>query len=87
MAHANVLYSPERYCSSLPLFHPVEEIHPGDVVWFSPAESHWHGAAATTAMTHIAIQEKLDGKVVICLTILACCCGDLNATREHRSAA
>jgi quercetin dioxygenase-like cupin family protein len=42
----------------------IEEIHPGDVVWFAPGEKHWHGAAATTAMTHIAIQEKLDGKVV-----------------------
>lgn len=43
---------------------PAEEIHPGDVVWFPPNEKHWHGAAATTAMTHIAIQEALDGKVV-----------------------
>src|SRR5580698_9776461 len=43
---------------------PVEEVHPGDVVWFPPGEKHWHGAAATTAMTHIAIQEKLQGKVV-----------------------
>ena len=43
---------------------PVEEIRPGDVVWFPPGEKHWHGAAATTAMTHIAIQEQLDGKVV-----------------------
>jgi quercetin dioxygenase-like cupin family protein len=43
---------------------PVEEIRPGDVVWFSPSEKHWHGAAPTTAMTHIAIAEKLDGKVV-----------------------
>ena len=43
---------------------PVEEIHPGDVVWFSPGEKHWHGATPTTAMTHIAIQEKLDGKAV-----------------------
>jgi quercetin dioxygenase-like cupin family protein len=43
---------------------PVEEIRPGDVVWFPPGEKHWHGAAATTAMTHIAIQEALDGKVV-----------------------
>jgi quercetin dioxygenase-like cupin family protein len=42
----------------------VEEIHPGDVVWFLPGEKHWHGATATTAMTHIAIQENLDGKVV-----------------------
>jgi quercetin dioxygenase-like cupin family protein len=43
---------------------PIEEIRPGDVVWFPPGEKHWHGATPTTAMTHIAIQEKLDGKVV-----------------------
>src|SRR5438477_5993009 len=43
---------------------PVEDIRPGDVVWFSPGEKHWHGATATTAMTHIAIQETLNGKVV-----------------------
>jgi len=43
---------------------PVEEIRPGDVVWFSPGEKHWHGATPTTAVTHIAIQERLDGKVV-----------------------
>jgi len=43
---------------------PVEEIRPGDVVWFPPGEKHWHGAAPTTAMTHIAIQEAKDGKVV-----------------------
>ena len=43
---------------------PVEEIHPGDVVWFPPGEKHWHGATSTTAMTHIAIQEQLDGKTV-----------------------
>jgi quercetin dioxygenase-like cupin family protein len=43
---------------------PVEEIRPGDVVWFPPGEKHWHGATPTTAMTHIAIQEKLDGKAV-----------------------
>jgi len=43
---------------------PVEEIHPGDVVWFSAGEKHWHGATSTTAMTHIAIQENLNGKVV-----------------------
>jgi quercetin dioxygenase-like cupin family protein len=41
---------------------PVEEIRPGDVVWIPPGEKHWHGATATTAMTHIAIQEQLDGK-------------------------
>jgi len=43
---------------------PIEEIRPGDVVWFSPDEKHWHGATPTTAMTHIAIQEQLDGKAV-----------------------
>lgn len=43
---------------------PVEEIRPGDVIWFSPGEKHWHGATPTTGMTHIAIQEMLDGKVV-----------------------
>jgi quercetin dioxygenase-like cupin family protein len=42
----------------------VEEIRPGDVVWFAPGERHWHGATPTTAMTHIAIQEKLDGSPV-----------------------
>ncbi|HEX7729279.1 MAG TPA: cupin domain-containing protein [Terracidiphilus sp.] len=43
---------------------PVEEIRPGDVVWFAPEERHWHGATAATGMTHIAIQEALEGKVV-----------------------
>lgn len=43
---------------------PVEEIRPGDVIWFAPGEKHWHGATATTAMTHIAIAEKLDGRTV-----------------------
>ena len=43
---------------------PIEEIHPGDVVWFAPDEKHWHGAAPTTSMTHIAIQEALNDKVV-----------------------
>jgi quercetin dioxygenase-like cupin family protein len=43
---------------------PIEEIRPGDVVWFPPGERHWHGAAPTTAMSHIAIQEKLNGKPV-----------------------
>ena len=42
----------------------VEEIRPGDVVWFEPGEKHWHGATPTNAMTHIAIQERLDGKAV-----------------------
>ena len=41
---------------------PIEEIRPGDVIWIPPGEKHWHGATATTAMTHIAIVEQLDGK-------------------------
>lgn len=43
---------------------PVEEVYPGDVVWFEPDEKHWHGASPTKGMTHIAIQENLNGKVV-----------------------
>ncbi|MBN8995833.1 MAG: cupin domain-containing protein [Rhizobiales bacterium] len=43
---------------------PIEEIRPGDVVWFAPGEKHWHGAAPANAMTHVAIQEALDGKAV-----------------------
>ena len=43
---------------------PVEEIRPGDIVWFAPGEKHWHGATSTTAMTHIAIAEKLNGSPV-----------------------
>ncbi len=43
---------------------PIEEIRPGDVVWFAPGERHWHGATPTTAMTHLAIAERLDGKSV-----------------------
>jgi quercetin dioxygenase-like cupin family protein len=42
----------------------VEEIRPGDVVWFSPGEKHWHGASPESSMTHIAIQEQLDGRAV-----------------------
>jgi quercetin dioxygenase-like cupin family protein len=42
----------------------ITDMHPGDVVWFDPGVKHWHGATATTGMTHIAIQEKLDGKTV-----------------------
>lgn len=42
----------------------IEEIRPGDVVWFAPNEKHWHGATPTSAMTHIAIQEALNGRVV-----------------------
>jgi len=43
---------------------PVQEVHPGDVVWFPTGVKHWHGATPTTAMTHIAIQEALDGQMV-----------------------
>jgi quercetin dioxygenase-like cupin family protein len=43
---------------------PVEEIHLGDMIWFEPGEKHWHSASPTTTMTHIAIQETLDGKAV-----------------------
>ncbi len=43
---------------------PIEEIRPGDVVWFAPGEKHWHGASPTAAVTHMAIAEALDGKVV-----------------------
>jgi quercetin dioxygenase-like cupin family protein len=42
----------------------VETVYPGDIIWFEPNEKHWHGATATTAMTHIAVQENLNGKVV-----------------------
>jgi len=43
---------------------PIEEIRPGDVVWFPPGEKHWHGGSTSTAMSHIAVQEALDGKPV-----------------------
>jgi quercetin dioxygenase-like cupin family protein len=43
---------------------PVQEIRPGDVVWFPPGEKHWHGASPTTAMSHIAVQEKQNGSPV-----------------------
>ena len=43
---------------------PVQEVRPGDVVWFEPCEKHWHGASPSTAMTHLAIQEALDGRAV-----------------------
>ena len=46
---------------------PIEVVHAGDVIWFPPGEKHWHGASPTTAMTHIAIQEQLDGKAVVWL--------------------
>jgi quercetin dioxygenase-like cupin family protein len=44
--------------------HVLKEIRPGDVVWFLPGEKHWHGATPTTAMTHITVQEALNGKPV-----------------------
>lgn len=50
---------------------PVEEIGLGDVVWFAPDEKHWHGATATTGMTHIAIHEKLNGKAVDWLELVS----------------
>ena len=43
---------------------PAQEINPGDVIWTPPGEEHWHGAKATTSLTHIAIQEALNGRVV-----------------------
>jgi len=43
---------------------PIEEVRPGDIVWFPPGEKHWHGATPTTGMTHIAVQEMLNGKNV-----------------------
>ena len=43
---------------------PVEEVRPGDIVWFAPHEKHWHGASATVAMSHVAIAEALEGKSV-----------------------
>lgn len=43
---------------------PVEEIRPGDVIWFPPGEKHWHGASPATAMSHVAIQEKSEGRAV-----------------------
>jgi len=55
---AALLRGRRRECGS------VEEIRPGDVVWFEPGERHWHGAAPNNAMSHTAIQENIDGKVV-----------------------
>src|SRR6185369_12040517 len=43
---------------------PIEEIGPGDVIWFAPGEKHWHGASPTNAMAHVAIHERLDGNTV-----------------------
>jgi len=53
---------PTRFCAGQG--GPTEEIRPGDVIWFPPGEKHWHGATPTTAMTHVAVQEQLDGKAV-----------------------
>ncbi|MFA5901360.1 MAG: cupin domain-containing protein [Hyphomicrobium sp.] len=50
---------------------PIEEMRPGDVVWFPPGEKHWHGASAASTMTHIAIQEALDGKTVEWLELVS----------------
>ena len=61
---------------------PVEEVHPGDVVWFPPGEKHWHGATPTTAMTHIAIQEQLDGKVVDWMEQVSVCPGSPQRGRQ-----
>lgn len=44
--------------------HPRETVNPGDIIWFPPGEKHWHGATTTTAMTHIALQERLEGNAV-----------------------
>lgn len=46
---------------------PIEEVRPGDIVWFAPNEKHWHGASPKKAMSHIAIQEAVDGEVVVWL--------------------
>lgn len=63
---------------------PIEEIHPGDVVWFAPGERHWHGATPTTAMTHIAVHEAMDGKAVDWLEHVsdAQYAGDVGGTRS-----
>jgi quercetin dioxygenase-like cupin family protein len=62
---------------------PVEEIRPGDVVWFAPNEKHWHGATPTTAMTHIAIHEALDGKLSIGRSTLLTSCTGENKKEER----
>ena len=67
LAHASARPDPDRHGRlrvGAARGGPIEEIRPGDVVWFAPGEKHWHGATPTTAMTHIAIQETLDGKTV-----------------------
>jgi len=65
MAHASIGSNADcdrRLRARAALGGPIEEIRPGDVVWFPPDEKHWHGAGLLTAMTHIAIVEVLDGK-------------------------
>jgi hypothetical protein len=67
MAHASSRPNIDRHIwrwAGAALGGPIEEIRPGDVVWFPPGEKHWHGASPTTAMTHIAVQETLMGEVV-----------------------
>jgi quercetin dioxygenase-like cupin family protein len=67
MAHASAgpdAHRNGRLWAGAELGGEVREIHPGDVIWCPPGEKHWHGATASTAMTHIAIVEKLDGKTV-----------------------
>ena len=67
MAHAPAGADSDCDCwlgPSTALGGPIEEIRSGDVVWIPPGEKHWHGAAPATAMTHIAVQEQLDGKAV-----------------------
>ena len=70
---ANIVAAPITALAGIPLpglgltqrqGGPVEEIRPGDTIWFAPGEKHWHGASAATAMSHLAIQEALDGKAV-----------------------
>jgi len=63
---------------------PIEEIRPGDVVWFPPGEKHWHGASPTIALTHIAVQEKLDGKNVDWLEQVSDGQYDADPRREKR---
>ena len=67
MAHTSARADADRHCglrTRAARRRTIEEIRAGDTVWFAPGERHWHGASPTTAMTHIAIAEMLDGKVV-----------------------
>jgi quercetin dioxygenase-like cupin family protein len=63
---------------------PIEEIRPGDVIWFPPGEKHWHGAAPTTAMTHTAIQEHLDNKTVDWMERVSDAIPDCRMSRDGR---